>query len=317
MSVIGSLASVLGKLNNVMSSAQSTGNAANAGLGNLGRQLRRHLTRGGGRQGPAGRKVVNYLTRGNIGQKLQKVQKAGRKISKAGMPNLGSSISKAGTIASAMTGNPMAIAKAATMVISSDMEHVQKSLGFASKALGSERMGAVGGSALRMGAETVEGAVDPAGLGYGKIASAPVKFAAALVESVDKLQDFSHNLHDSNMKFTEFSGAMSAVQAKQMVRDIQLSQARGNRRAESAETIAQSMNRLDVAKAPIEDAFANLKAEVLSPLLDGVSSILEGVNTIGQKLHILKAPDANDSSIKWFEEAGGLPNYGRPQRGEK
>lgn len=317
MSVIGSLASVLGKLNNVLGSAQRTGQNVNAGLGNIGQQLRGHMRRGGGRQGPAGRKAINFLTRGTMAQKLQKVQKAGRKVRKAGMPNLGASISKAGTIASAMLGNPMAIAKAATMVISNDMEHIQKSLGYSGKAIGSERMGAVGGSVLRMGAETAEGAIDPAGLGYGKIATAPVKFAAALVESIDKLQDFSHGLHDSNMKFTEFSGAMAAVKARQDVREIHLIRQRGSNRAESAERVASSMNRLDVAKAPIEDAWAKLKAELVSPLLDGVAGVLEGLNLIGEKLGILKKPKDQDDPIKWFEEASGLTDFGRPRRGEK
>ena len=148
------------------------------------------------------------------------------------------------------------------------------------------------------------------------VVGAFVGLAIVSKEAVDKVSEWTHSLHAANMQFAEFSGAMSAVKAKQDVRDIQLSQMHGNARAESVDKLAGSMSRLDFSKAPIEDAFANLKAEILSPLADGVAAILEGVVAIGKALHVLKDSKVVKSN-KWFEEASEIANFGRPKRGEK
>lgn len=104
----------------------------------------------------------------------------------------------------------------------------------------------------------------------------------AIVESVDKLRDWNDRLFQSNARFAEYSTGMSQVVAEQEVRQIQYEQDRGEKRADSARKQAEAKHRLEVAMAPIEDAFANLANKISAELSDFATGAARSVNKILQ-----------------------------------
>ena len=104
-------------------------------------------------------------------------------------------------------------------------------------------------------------------------------FAEKLMEATDKLQKWTHSLHDINMQFAEFSPAMAGVKARQEVRDIQLSGERGDRRAESAEKLAEAMNKLDRELAPIQDWFGDARNNIAAGMSDKVADLISAVKS--------------------------------------
>lgn len=150
------------------------------------------------------------------------------------------------------------------------LEKVKKSFDELGKAWGSEKFGDVG-SHLAKSSEVVTGM-------FGKL-------AARGFESIEKLRKWNEELHESNMQFAEWSGAMAAVQARQEVRDILLSKQRGDNRAESAEALAKSKHDLNETLAPSEDMWAKFKAFNTTLVNMGVSNLLTkllpGVELLG------------------------------------
>lgn len=74
---------------------------------------------------------------------------------------------------------------------------------------------------------------------------------------VERFREWGSSLHETNREFAEFSGSMARVIALSDVRNIQLKREQGERRAESAEHLAEARDRLNRALAPIEDKVAN------------------------------------------------------------
>lgn len=167
--------------------------------------------------------------------------------------------------------------------------------------------------------------------GLGKLASAipiigkPIEAMGKLGEvtfgAVGKLQDWTKSLHDANMQFAEFSGSMAAVQAAQEARDIQLSHERGERRAKSAEYLAEGKSNLSENLAPIKDlvgnvtnyiggALSNLGAVIISPIT-AISKLLQGEFT-------KKGTDSEPvSAADWMQQLGeGMweDYYGKPDK---
>ncbi len=160
--------------------------------------------------------------------------------------------------------------------------------------------------------------------GVGKLAGAmpvvggPIAGVAKLGEvafkSVDKLQQWTESLHQANMQFAEFSGAMASVQAKQTVRDIGYSQRRGSARAESADYLAEGMSDLRDAVAPVGDLVADVKNYVGGFLSKSLTGILGGIfKLIGLTE---KQPTGKDSEGKpLFKEAGEIGEEYWKQKG--
>ena len=135
--------------------------------------------------------------------------------------------------------------------------------GFA--AIKAERVGHVvehtagAGAEFGKGVEAIPGMEVPGlGIEYG------FKFVGFLGESVEKLRDWNEQMHSANIHIGSFNGMivssqMAGVNARQDFRDIQLAIERGDRRAESAERLAEAKAGLNRELAPIEDAWANWK----------------------------------------------------------
>lgn len=107
----------------------------------------------------------------------------------------------------------------------------------------------------------------------GKPIQAITGLGEAAFKAIDRIKKWSESLHQANMQFAEFSAAMNMVQAQKEMRDIALSQERGDRRAAGAERLAESQTRLERATAPIEDSWGVIKSE-LSALLNDVGTVL-------------------------------------------
>lgn len=162
------------------------------------------------------------------------------------------------------------------------------------KALESDSIGGIGegvGQATKAVGMGLGGLLGPTGAAIGGSVGTVISL---LAKSTDVLTKWNAQLFNSNMKFAEFSGAMAGVQARQEVRQIHLDIERGNRRAPGADRQAESMHRLNETIAPIEDAWAGIKAElsillteyvaipILTPLKD-LSEYWRGKEEIDEK----------------------------------
>ena len=120
-------------------------------------------------------------------------------------------------------------------------------------------------------------------------------------------------------KFAEFSSAMAGVSARQEVRDIQLSRDRGDRRAESADYLAESKSKLAQETAPIEDAMANAKNWVTGFFADQFAELLKPVNEILKKLGLVgERGQPGGGLAQWMKDIGDEKyeeeRKGRPPR---
>lgn len=138
------------------------------------------------------------------------------------------------------------------------------------------------GSLLRGVSKVSEGAQASGALGSvgGGVAGAVggvAALGAAAYEGMKKVQEWGDSLHKANMQFAEFSGAMAGVEARQEVRDMQLSRERGERRAASAEYLAEGKNGLDKSMAVIEDSVAVLSNYVTGTLARVINIAAEAI----------------------------------------
>lgn len=130
------------------------------------------------------------------------------------------------------------------------------------EAAGSFLGGMTNKSELRGGGEFLEGAGKLGGMVpvVGPAIEGITKFGKVLLESIDKLKDWTNKLHDANMRFSEFSGAMAAVAARQEIRDIQMDIRRGEQQAASAEYLAGGKSALrEKFTDPAETLVANIR----------------------------------------------------------
>ena len=129
--------------------------------------------------------------------------------------------------------------------------------GSAAKGILQFNKSAAGGGGL---GQLMQGTQSAAGNIAGAVTANPyVQLGLAAVNAVSNIKEWTNNLHESNRGFAEFSGSMAAVIAQSDVRRIQMEQEQGERRARSAQELAEARDRLDRQTAPIEDWWANLK----------------------------------------------------------
>lgn len=137
------------------------------------------------------------------------------------------------------------------------------------------------------------------------------KAAYWALEAFEGVREWSTGLHQANMQFGEFSTGMARVQAAQEVRDIQLSAERGDRRAVTADDLAESRHRLNAKTAVWEDMWGNL----MNVLGAETNKLLEKLVPEGDE-NRNKAGDMPDGvASQMIDEAGArgwIENYGRP-----
>jgi arginyl-tRNA synthetase len=229
----------------------------------------------------------------------------------------GNAANLAMTGARAAAGDPMAIAQLAMEAKKAVEEKIQQ-------------VKDIGGHLIKAGtSSTVEGSV---GEGFSSVESAgkamgdmgkPIeyvgKFGKMVAESVAGLRRWNDQLHDSNMQFAEFSASMSQVRAEQMMRDIDLSRARGDRRAARAGELAQAKHRLNVSMAPFEDKLADVQSRFTIWWSDFASKELDKIRATLEKIGVKLDSDENkgkgESLTDWMRgEAGDILATGKVRR---
>ena len=110
---------------------------------------------------------------------------------------------------------------------------------------------------------------------YAIAAGAVLKLGGVALQTVGKVKEWGDHLHEQNRMFSQFSASMAAVMAQDDARRILLEKEQGDRRSASARELSDARYRLDKSLAPIEDAFANLKNNVVAKLSDVVAGVIE------------------------------------------
>lgn len=177
------------------------------------------------------------------------------------------------------------------------------------------------GSAARMsGADLQFGQPTMAGMAYSFIL-----LGETITQVSDKIKQWGEMLHQSNMKFAEFSGAMSRVQGWKEVQDIYLSKAKGDARAPLALEVAKADTELEKAQQPT----ANLLnfwsssqylgwATAQTIFWKGVNEVLDALGLIAKNTATL---DENNpeifnqkSVVETFINENWDENFEKPQR---
>lgn len=188
--------------------------------------------------------------------------------------------------------------------------------------------GGVGSAAIKTGAFGASVGMGFAAGGLGGAAGAGIVGLLAgptLMRATERLREFSDRLHDSNSQFAEFSGGMSAVMAAQEARDIILSRERGDRRALSADYLAQGRHRLNQNMSAIEDLFATFKnfgtgafdriaAALTEPIADVAKGINKELNNWAKGLGLTDNDRAGLTDVEAAFRKGGFDQFGKPPR---
>jgi len=163
----------------------------------------------------------------------------------------------------------------------------------------------------------------PGGEMVGKVIEEQGRFVKGLFEATDKLRDWSRTLHENDLQFKEYSGKMAAVGARQEVRDIMLSQERGERRGQAAEFLAREKHGLEKTAAPWEDLAAKMQDIVAGTLDRGLTTLLGRVAPLADRWNIAldkymgeqgADPFATQQLQDMAELSGQFDRNGRPKR---
>lgn len=175
--------------------------------------------------------------------------------------------------------------------------------------------GAEQGQQIFQGIGNIMGAI---GGPVGQVGMIFAKLAEKSIAVIDYMQKYSEELHKANMQFAEFSGSMAAVQAQQDVRDMQLSQERGERRSEAAGYLAEGKSELASATAPWGDMMSNIQSYVGGGIDRLLARLLTPLNFIAEKVGIISTKDDGEGGDQTFLESyfkdEYQKRYGRPIR---
>ena len=155
---------------------------------------------------------------------------------------------------------------------------------------------------------------------FGTAIAAVSGFAEKVFAAIGKLRDWNETLHKANKDFAEFSASMAGVMARQEIREIHLSRERGERRAASAEYLAEGKSRLDTAVAPWEDKWAEIKGYIQGFISDQLGALVEKTTDIFERLGIISENEGGKHSpIDMLNEIADrqlreLEEHGRPAR---
>ncbi len=159
-------------------------------------------------------------------------------------------------------------------------------------------------------------------MGGGNLISAagPVApVADSLLKVSAAIRSWSNEMHQSNIRFAEFSGPMAGVDIRQQAREIHLARERGGRTAESAEFLAQRSFALEESWAPVEDKWRNISNYAMSAATWLAQTNVEGFKTITGALGIdwdTNKAGAPDNLQAWLlgREDQNWDGFGRPKR---
>ena len=166
-----------------------------------------------------------------------------------------------------------------------------------------------GAGALRgvgEGAEMAGGAIGGAlggpvgaaiGDAAGKVVSAQLKMAAALLELPDKIRAWGNQLHEANMQFAQFSSSMAQVQAQTEVREFYLKRSQGEARAASAAYLAKGKGEVDKTMAPLENLWAKIENYISGGVMRLLAKILDPLAQLANLLGAGGGGSGDDGDI--------------------
>lgn len=195
------------------------------------------------------------------------ISRAGQIAQQAGLDSGGQLTNIGMKAARAAAGDPQAMAELAAMKAKQNLSDMSE-FGDVFK----ERSALKGGAHAARG---MAGVSSTFGGPMGDVMAVPFKFTATLAESVERLRGWNNELHQSNMRFAEYSASMTNVQVQQQIRDMQLSREKGESLADSAQYNAEAKSRLDRALMPLENAFDRLKNNIGGALADATASMID------------------------------------------
>ena len=141
--------------------------------------------------------------------------------------------------------------------------------------------------------------------GIGPVISGFTTLGKLLISSAESLQKWSDDLLKADFEFAEFSAAMSMVKVRQELREQELSQERGDRRAGAAENLAEGKNDLDRTMAPIGDLFGIVKDNIVADpdramafMLGPLSEVCKWLMGEGEE----KGPNAMDTMFDTMQK---------------
>ncbi len=123
-----------------------------------------------------------------------------------------------------------------------------------------------------------EGVMQAGGLMGGKVGLAIMAvgaFGKVAGESVERLRKWNAEIEKGHYRFAEFSGAMAQVRAESEVRNIYLSQERGERRAQGADAVARSGFALERSLSRYEDLYARQRDRFVSSLSELATAVAD------------------------------------------
>jgi hypothetical protein len=91
----------------------------------------------------------------------------------------------------------------------------------------------------------------------GKAVEQIGQFVGVVGQATNNLQIWSKEMHDTNIRFADFSVSMTRVMVESEIRQMEISRRHGEARAESAKALAESKDELDKQMAPLTDSMAN------------------------------------------------------------
>lgn len=165
----------------------------------------------------------------------------------------------------------------------------------------------------------------------GKPMAAFFKLGETVFKSVDRLKQWNEQLLQGNLRFAEFSGAMASVAAEQKIRDITLSQERGDRRAATAGFQAEEKFNFERRFAKYEDLVDSVKNVIgggIAKLEDTILKSVEkftgldkGIEKLQGLLDDLVGPGEGGHVEDWLRRGAPMntvneayKRYGRPAR---
>jgi hypothetical protein len=163
----------------------------------------------------------------------------------------------------------------------------------------------------------------PGGEAGGQLLEGLGRLSRQAFEATDRLRDWSTQLHETDMQFKEYSGTMAGVAARQEVRDILLSQERGERRGRAAEFLARERFGAEKAVAPWEDLSAKIQDALAGTMDRGFARILAPFGPLAERLNqafdkYLGEQEDDPNAEQMIRDAaafsGDFDTRGRPKR---
>jgi hypothetical protein len=213
-------------------------------------------------------------------------------MSQAGMHEGAAKINKAvdtgKTVARAAAGDPIAIMQLAKQAADEVKERAD-ALYQGAKGAGREGFNALSsdraGDVLSHGSAAGEHAMHGAGRAlegtglehFAKAGEQVFKFGRMMGDSLEGLRRWNDRLFEGNVRFAEFSSAMTQVEVEQELRAMDVSRQRGDAQAATAKEQAEAKARLDKALQPFETWWANFTNRASAKTSDYLSGVINSM----------------------------------------